>query len=140
MSLEQSRYYREGTLAAMACIYSQLVRTKKTRAKNCMCCDSSFCASEKIRDFCQDCSQVYRRSSQKCLRAQIMYTEHIIYVCSDKFVVKCRLVSTICHPRIVQFFGVCYFPRLRLPALVMENMSMSSQQPFLKSAAELFQH
>ena len=42
LSLEQSRYYREGTLAAMACIYNQLVQTKKTSQKNCMCCDSSL--------------------------------------------------------------------------------------------------
>ena len=39
--------------------------------------------------------------------------------------VECRLMSTIRHPRIVQFLGVCFFPRSRLPALVMQMMSTS---------------
>ena len=34
-------------------------------------------------------------------------------------------MSTIRHPRIVQFLGVCFFPRSRLPALVMQMMSTS---------------
>ena len=39
-----------------------------------------------------------------------------------KFKKECKLMSTIRHPNIVQFLGVCYFSDSRLPALVMERM------------------
>ena len=38
------------------------------------------------------------------------------------FVAECRLMSTVRHPHIVQFLGVCLLPGSRLPALVMEKL------------------
>ena len=35
-----------------------------------------------------------------------------------QFVRECQLMSTLRHPNIVQFLGVCFFPGSRLPALV----------------------
>ena len=70
----------------------------------------AICAAKKIHDFFQDHSQV---SEVEIARA------------SEQFVVECRLMSTIRHPRIVQFLGVCFFPRSRLPALLMQMMYTS---------------
>ena len=39
-----------------------------------------------------------------------------------RFVRECQLMSTLRHPNIVQFLGVCFFPGSRLPALVMERL------------------
>jgi len=39
---------------------------------------------------------------------------------TDKFVQECRLMSSLYHPHIVQFLGVCFLPGTQLPALVME--------------------
>jgi len=44
---------------------------------------------------------------------------------SDKFVQECRLMSSLRHPHIVQFLGVCFLPGARLPVLVMERLMMS---------------
>ena len=42
-----------------------------------------------------------------------------------EFVRECKLMSTLRHPNIVKFLGVCFFPRSRLPALVMERLLTS---------------
>ena len=42
-----------------------------------------------------------------------------------EFVRECHLMSTLRHPNIVQFLGVCFFPGSRLPALVMERLLTS---------------
>ena len=42
-----------------------------------------------------------------------------------KVVEEYRLLSTLRHPHILQFLGVCFFPGERLPALVMERLSTS---------------
>ena len=47
--------------------------------------------------------------------------EDIRHVVS-KFASECRLMSTLRHPHIVQFLGVCYLPGARLPSLVMERL------------------
>ena len=39
-----------------------------------------------------------------------------------QFVRECQLMSTLRHPNIVLFLGVCFFPGSRLPALVMERL------------------
>ena len=39
------------------------------------------------------------------------------------FVRECQLMTTLRHPHIVQFLGVCFFPDSRLPALVMELLT-----------------
>ena len=44
---------------------------------------------------------------------------------STQFVKECKLMSTLRHPSIVQFLGVCFFEGSRLPALVMERLLMS---------------
>ena len=41
---------------------------------------------------------------------------------SAKFVRECQLMSTLRHPNIVQFLGLCFFPGSRLPALVMKRL------------------
>ena len=42
-----------------------------------------------------------------------------------EFVRECQLMSTVRHPNIVQFLGVCFFPDSRLPALVMQRLLTS---------------
>ena len=44
---------------------------------------------------------------------------------SREFVRECQLMSTLRHPHIVQFLGVCFFPGSRMPALVMEQLLTS---------------
>ena len=44
---------------------------------------------------------------------------------ATEFVRECRLMSTLRHPHIVQFLGVCFFPDSLLPALVMERLLIS---------------
>ena len=70
----------------------------------------AICAAKKIHDIFQDRTQI---------------PEDEIRRASEQFVVECRLMSSIRHPRIVQFLGVCFFPGSRLPALVMEKMHTS---------------
>ena len=41
---------------------------------------------------------------------------------ATQFLRECKLMSTIHHPNIVQFLGVCYSSDSRVPALVMERM------------------
>ena len=42
-----------------------------------------------------------------------------------EFVSECQLMSTLRHPHIVQFLGVCFLQGSRLPALVMERLLTS---------------
>ena len=44
---------------------------------------------------------------------------------ASEFVRECQLMSTLCHPNIVQFLGVAFFPDSRLPSLVMERLLTS---------------
>ena len=43
----------------------------------------------------------------------------------SQFVKECQMMSTLRHPNIVQFLGVCFLPASRLPALVMERLLTS---------------
>ena len=70
----------------------------------------AVCAAKKIHDFFQDPRQ--------------MPCEGIEKVASE-FVRECQLMSTLRHPHIVQFLGVCVLPGSRMPALVMEKLVMS---------------
>ena len=70
----------------------------------------AICAAKKIHDFFQKSRNV----SDSTIRSW-----------SQKFLEECELMSTLRHPHIVQFIGVCLLPDLRLPALVMEKMLMS---------------
>ena len=44
---------------------------------------------------------------------------------TEKFVRECCLMSSLRHPHVVQFLGVCFLPGSRLPALVMEKLLVS---------------
>lgn len=48
-----------------------------------------------------------------------------IHSVPSQFVKECQLMSTLRHPNIVQFLGVCFFQGSQLPALVMERMLTS---------------
>ena len=68
------------------------------------------CAAKKIHEIFQDRRQI---------------PEELIQKASREFVQECQLMSTLRHPHIVQFLGVCFFPGSRLPALVMERLLTS---------------
>ena len=70
----------------------------------------AVCAAKKIHDIFQDRSEIPAAEIQKA---------------STQFVRECQLMSTLRHPHIVQFLGVCFFQGSRLPALVMERLLTS---------------
>ena len=65
----------------------------------------AVCAAKKIHDVFQDRSEIPAADLRSA---------------SAQFVKECQLMSTLRHPHIVQFLGVCFMPGSRLPALVME--------------------
>ena len=67
-------------------------------------------AAKKIHDIFQDRSEIPDDEIDKA---------------STQFVRECHLMSTLRHPNIVQFLGVCSIPGSRLPALVMERLLTS---------------
>ena len=68
----------------------------------------AVCAAKKIHDIFQDHSEV---------------SEDYIQRAENEFVRECQLMTTLRHPHIVQFLGVCYLAGSRFPALVMELLS-----------------
>ena len=70
----------------------------------------ALCAAKKIHEVFLDRSQIPEEDIQKATR---------------QFVTECRLMSTMRHPHIVQFLGVCFLDGSRLPALVMERLLTS---------------
>ena len=70
----------------------------------------AICAAKKIHDFFHDTVQVSAVD---------------IGTATTQFIRECRLMSTLRHPHIVQFLGVCFFPGSILPALVMERLLTS---------------
>ena len=70
----------------------------------------ALCAAKKIHDVFLDQSQIPEVDIQKASR---------------QFVTECRLMSTMRHPHIVQFLGVCFLDGSPLPALVMERLLTS---------------
>ena len=70
----------------------------------------AICAAKKIHDFLHDTSQLGQAEIHKA---------------TTQFVRECQLMSTLRHPNIVQFLGVCFFPGSRMPALVMERLLTS---------------
>ena len=69
----------------------------------------AICAAKKIHDFFHT--------------AQV--SDAAISTATTQFIRECQLMSTLRHPHIVQFLGVCFFPGSRLPALVMERLLTS---------------
>ena len=67
-------------------------------------------AAKKIHDIFQDRSEIPDDEIDKA---------------STQFVRECQLMSTLRHPNVVQFLGVCFFQGSRLPALVMERLLTS---------------
>ena len=70
----------------------------------------AICAAKKIHEIFLDRSEIPPSEIRKNLA---------------QFVKECQLMSTLRHPNIVQFLGVCFFPGTRLPALVMERLLTS---------------
>ena len=70
----------------------------------------AICAAKKIHDFFLNSAHVPPAAIRKA---------------TSQFVKECRIMSTLRHPNIVQFLGVCFLPSSRLPALVMERMLTS---------------
>ena len=70
----------------------------------------AVCAAKKIHDFFQDPGRMPRGGIEKT---------------AAEFVRECQLMSTLHHPHIVQFLGVCFLPGSRTPALVMEKLATS---------------
>ena len=80
----------------------------------------AVCAAKKIHDFFQDPRQVPRDVIEKV---------------ASEFARECQLMSTLRHPHIVQFLGVCVLPGSRMPALVMEKLLTSLHDILLDSEA-----
>ena len=70
----------------------------------------AICAAKKIHDFFLNTAQVTPAAVQKA---------------TTQFVTECQLMSTLRHPNVVQFLGLCFMPGSRLPALVMERLLTS---------------
>ena len=70
----------------------------------------AICAAKKIHDLFRDETQISTAGISQA---------------TTQFARECRLMSTLRHPHIVQFLGVCFFPGYQLPALVMERLLTS---------------
>ena len=70
----------------------------------------AICAAKKIHDFFLNAAQVPQNAIRKA---------------TTQCVTECQLMSTLRHPNIVQFMGLCFLPGSQLPALVMERLLMS---------------
>ena len=67
----------------------------------------AICAAKKIHNFLLDADEVPRAEA------------------TTQFARECQLMSTLSHPNIVQFLGLCFLPGSQLPALVMERLLTS---------------
>ena len=70
----------------------------------------AVCAAKKIHDIFLDPRKIPHEGIEKA---------------ASEFVRECQLMSTLRHPHIVQFLGVCFLPDSRMPALVMEKLVTS---------------
>ena len=70
----------------------------------------AVCAAKKIHDLFQDPRHVPPAAIRRA---------------TAQFVRECQLLSTLRHPNIVQFLGLCFLPGSQLPALVMERLDTS---------------
>ena len=67
----------------------------------------AVCAAKQIHDFLRDKTQIPIAAMRNA---------------STQFVKECQVMSTLRHPNVVQFLGVCLFPDSHLPALLMERL------------------
>ena len=81
----------------------------------------AICAAKRIHEVFMDFSEIPAAEIRKS---------------ADQFVRECKLMSTLRHPYIVQFLGVCFLPGSNLPALVMERM-LTSLHDLLEPDADL---
>ena len=70
----------------------------------------AVCAAKRIHEVFLDRSEIPEQEIRKSV---------------TQFVKECQLMSTLRHPHVVQFLGVCFFAGSRLPALVMERLLTS---------------
>ena len=70
----------------------------------------ALCAAKKVHDFFLDPGQTPSAGIERAMR---------------EFVNECKRMSTLRHPHIVQFLGICDIPGSRIPALVMEKLVTS---------------
>ena len=70
----------------------------------------AVCAAKRIHEVFLDRSEIPEQEIRKSV---------------TQFVKECQLMSTLRHPHVVQFLGVCFFANSRLPALVMERLLTS---------------
>ena len=70
----------------------------------------AICAAKRIHEVFLDRSEIPEQEIRKSV---------------TQFVKECQLMSTLRHPHVVQFLGVCCFAGSRLPALVMERLLTS---------------
>ena len=70
----------------------------------------AVCAAKKIHEVFLDRSEIPESEVRKS---------------AAQFVRECQLMSTLRHPNIVEFLGLCFLPGSRLPALVMERLLTS---------------
>ena len=70
----------------------------------------AICAAKKIHEIFLDRSEIPAVEIRRSI---------------SQFVRECQLMSTLRHPNIVQFMGVCFSPGSQLPALVMERLLTS---------------
>ena len=71
----------------------------------------------------------------KRIHESLLQSKEYNYITS-KYVSECKIMSTLRHPHIVQFMGVCYLPGSKLPSLIMERMETSLHN-LLESGTEL---
>ena len=70
----------------------------------------AICAIKKIHDIFQDLTEIPQAEMERA---------------AGQFVEECRLMTTLRHPHVVLFLGICVLPGSRLPALVMERLLTS---------------
>ena len=70
----------------------------------------AVCAAKRIHEVFLDRSEIPEQEIRKSV---------------TQFVKECQLMSTLRHPHVVQFLGVCFFADSRLPALIMERLLTS---------------
>ena len=64
----------------------------------------------------------------KRIHDELLHTEEATDL-TTKFVQECKLMSTLRHPHIIQFLGICYLPDAAdIPALVMEKLDYDSKK------------